>query len=137
MKLNLKFDLLPENAPLFAQDIVKIAKDVSNIHLDYSVQSVKQIDDLIESFRSDGLVLQQVAETIFALGCYVGQVMVQQGGGKWVPPSDLPVDLGGAPFFIAFPDGSFSNPVGKAFKRMVNGDSDSLTHLYQTAINPQ
>jgi len=76
MRLNLKYEPRPVNAPRFAADIVGVAQKVSGVAMDYSVDSLKQVDDFIEGMRSEGCTPDQIAETLF-----VGEM--GEMGGKW------------------------------------------------------
>ena len=43
-----------ENAHLHADFIVKAAKEISGADLDYSPESLEQVDEIIEGFRQEG-----------------------------------------------------------------------------------
>lgn len=75
--------MVPANAAVFAADIVGVAQSISGVTLDFSVQSLESVDALIQGFRSQGITEERFAETLFGFGCYVGEVMVRNGGGSW------------------------------------------------------
>jgi hypothetical protein len=54
MRPRLKYKPKPENAAKFAADIVCSAAKISVAQLDYSVESIKVVDDIIEGFRQGG-----------------------------------------------------------------------------------
>jgi hypothetical protein len=131
MNLRLKYEATPANAPRFAADMVRVAQQVSEVALDYSVASLKNVDDIIEGMRSEGSTCQQIAETLFGFGCYVGEVFVRQAGGSWRATESTPMaKFGGFPLVVHMPNGSYCNPIGKAFKRLENGVEDSLPYFY-------
>lgn len=138
MQLRLKYAPLPENAPKFAADIVQSAAEVSGAELDYSVASLETVDAILEGLRQDGCTSQQLAETLFSFGCYVGEVFVRHAGGQWRRGAETPLaELGSFPLLIALGNDSalgpdkVCNPIGKVFKRLDNGEQDSLAYFYQ------
>jgi hypothetical protein len=135
MKLCLKFEPTPENAPRFAADIVLAATEVSGANLDYTIDSLRQVDAIIESLRSDGVSSDQIAETLFGFGCYVGEVIVRRAEGRWRAAAETPMaELGGFPLVVQHGRDSFCNPIGKVFKRLANGPEDSIAYFYQAIV---
>jgi hypothetical protein len=132
MQLMLKYPATPENASRFAADIADAARNVSGVHLDLSPKSLSLVDNILEELRADGLAPNQIAETLFGFGCYVGEVFVRNGGGKWKNTDDTQLKgLGGFSLVVELPSGAVCNPIGKAFKRLENGAEDSLEYFYQ------
>lgn len=131
MELRLKYTPTPEYAPKFAGDIVEAARNVSKVELDYSPESLKLVDEIIEGFRKDGLKLQNIGETLFGFGCYAGEVFVKNAGAVWRKTSETPMKAAaGMPIVIELPNGNITNPIGKVFKRFENGAVDSLPYFY-------
>jgi hypothetical protein len=131
MRLNLRYEPTPENASRFAADIVGVAQNVSGTALDYSVDSLKQVDDIIEGMRSEGCTTDQIAETLFGFGCYVGEVLVRRAGATWREAANTPMaSFAGFPLVIHLRGDSYCNPIAKAFKRLENGAEDSLPFFY-------
>jgi hypothetical protein len=87
MTFRLKYDPTPENAAAFAADIAAATLRISGVELDYSRESLTRVDAVIEDLRSGGPPAEQIAETLFGFGCYVGEVMVRRGGGRWDAPT--------------------------------------------------
>jgi hypothetical protein len=127
MKLNLPYPLTPEYAPFYAQNTVETMKKF-DIYLDYSPASVRQVDEIIERFRVGGHTPESVGGAVLGLGCYIGQVLVMSAVGVWKKADETPIGEIGAGWSIVLelPDGSVCNPIGKAFKRLVNGEEDSV-----------
>ena len=115
---NLKYEPIPENAELFAQDIVEIALELSNIKLDYSVESVESVEDIIEGFRQKGATSDDCAATLFGFGCYLGEVIIRAYEGKWISRNDAGdlQNMTSMPLLIKLKDGTIGNPIGKIFK---------------------
>ncbi len=131
MKLNLKYPPTPEYAPKFAQGIVEAARNVSKVELDYSPESLKLVDEIIEGFRREGLELEDIGMTLFGFGCYAGEVFVKNAGAVWKKTVDTPMKAAaGAPMVVALPNGNVTNPIGKVFKRFENGAVDGLPYFY-------
>jgi hypothetical protein len=105
VKLNLQYPPTPENAPALAAIVVKAARDISNVDLDYSAESLSHVDEIIEGFRQQGLTLEQIAETIFSFGCYVGEVFVRNAGATWRDTSGTPMEsFSSSPLVIELPN---------------------------------
>jgi hypothetical protein len=137
MKINLKYQPIPENAPLFAVDIVEAAKEVSGVHLDYSPESVKDVDKIIESLRSGGSKKEDVSATLFGFGCYIGEIFIKNHGGIWKASEATPMkEVTSMPFLIEMPDGQVGNPIGKAFKQFDSGQFESVYDFYQVFSKP-
>jgi hypothetical protein len=132
MRLQLKYSPTPENAPRFASDIVAAAAKISGVQLDYTADSLKTVDDIIEKMRQDGCTTDQIAETLFGFGCYVGEVLVRQAGGEWQNTAETSMaKIAGFPLIVALGQTNICNPIGKVFKRLRNGEEDSLHYFYQ------
>lgn len=99
--------------------------------LDYSVESLCLLDELIEQLSQQGLPVERMAEVLFAFGCYVGEVFVRRAGGRWclAEGSALEEDAGFA-LIIELAPQRYCNPVGKVFKRFELGAEHGLPLFY-------
>jgi len=137
MNLRLNFAPSVENAPKFAAEIVASVKEIVGIDLDYSVASLESVDRILEGFRKEGTTSEQVAETLFGFGCYVGEVFVRQAKGMWKPAADTKAAAAfGFPLVIQTGAAKFCNPIGKVFKRVDNGVEDSVPFFYHVFTKP-
>ena len=137
MRLRLQYPPTPKNAARHAQLAVETAHDVDGIELDYSPESLAQIDRIITSFHAEGLQPGQIGETVFSFGCYVGEIFVRHHGGVWKMPVDttLPDELKDANMMvIEMPNGDVWNPIGKTFKLLENGKVDSVVYFHYIAV---
>jgi hypothetical protein len=131
------FEIVPKNATRFAERIVATLKETDEIHLDFSVASLKEVDRILEDYSSyDGVTPQTIAVTLFELGCYVGEVIVRHNpGARWgklrKDQSESSLDSG---LVVQMPKGTVVNPIGKAEKRLVNGEGDSIDHFYKEIV---
>jgi hypothetical protein len=122
----------PENAKEYADLIVKIAKKNSNVDLDYSPSSLIDVDEIIEGFRQDGQSSDQIYQSLFSFGCYVGEVFIRNAGGTWRESEKTQMKgAAGSPLVVELTNGSIVNPVGKVIKRMDNGEVDSIPYFYE------
>ncbi|KXO88466.1 hypothetical protein AXK57_04490 [Tsukamurella pulmonis] len=119
------------NAPALAAVAVEAARDVAGVELDYSPASLSAVDTLLDGFREPGS--DAMAETIFLFGCYVGEVLVRNAGYAWVdtPEDGLPY-VGPLSVVCGPPDsGRFASPINKVFKRVDEGEGDSVSFFYE------
>ncbi len=131
MDLNLRYEPIPGNAPRFAEDIVRATKDLSGVNLDYTPASLAIVDEIIQGFVQDGCEVNDVKETLFGFGCYVGEVFVRAGHGFWrAPRSPWEVEVLGFPLVVDLGPDNVCNPIGKVFKRLQLGDSENLPYFY-------
>ena len=134
MKLQLRFPASAENALDHAQLAVEAAWEEGEVDLDYSPASLELADSQIEGMREEGLTGEDVAEALFVLGCYLGEVMARALGGRWIPTSRSPLaDVSPWPMVVVLPNGSAWDPIGKAYKRLELGDSEYLPAFFGVA----
>ena len=138
MELRLKFPPTPEYGTKHAQFAADAAWNIAHIKLDYSPDSLAEVDRIVGRFHYDGLGPDKIGPMVFSFGCYVGEIFVRHHGGVWKMPSDtnLPDDLKdqNGTMVVELPDGTVWNPIGKAFKLLENGDTDSVLYFYQVAV---
>lgn len=132
-RLTFAFPPIPENGIRFAEQFREAVKENLNEDLDFSVETLKFADDFLQRFKDDGLSVNDFAETIFVVGCYVGQVMVHNNGGVWIRQEDANLAKGVSmmPIIIQLPNGVITDPIGKAFKRFHNGEVDNLPYYHK------
>ncbi|MFG2250977.1 hypothetical protein [Spirillospora sp. NPDC048823] len=136
MNLSLKYEPVTANAPRFAADIVQAAQDISQVRLDYTVESLDAVDGIVQGIRQDGPPIEAVAETLFGFGCYLGEVLLREGRGQWVVPVQQETELVAFPFVVRFPDGRWANPLGKVFKRFEEGAEHNVRFFAAVMLNP-
>jgi hypothetical protein len=128
----LKFDIIPENAPLFAADIVASAKSIDGVTLDYSVKSLEIVDRIIGGFHEEGKTVEEMAATVFGFGCYVGGVFVKNVGATWRAATQEEIEnIYGVPLIVQLKNQVTANPIGKVIKRLENGDEDNIPYFYR------
>ena len=133
MELLLPYAPTPVNVPLLAQSCVDAAKKVSGFELDYTPASLALLQEQIERFRAGGVRLEKVSSTLFCFGCYLGEVLIRNLGGRWVEEESSPMKgLAGWPLVTLMDNGSCWNPIGRVFKRFEEGQSEDILYFYST-----
>jgi hypothetical protein len=115
----------PRTAPKFAQRMVTASRRISSVKLDYSPASLREVDKLIGQFRRHVADPNDIAETLFSFGCYVGEVFVRNVAGKWKAEHN---SAGG--LIVSLGQDSWCDPIARTFKRMENGAKDSIAYFY-------
>lgn len=134
MELRLKYPPEPEYAADLAGVIIGTAKRVSKLDLDYSPESLQLVDDQLTQFENEGVTSGEIAETLFYFGCYVGEVFVRNLGARWVRTAESGMaKLTPWPMVLAMSNGDYWNPIGKVFKRVDEGEAESVAYLYEVA----
>jgi len=114
-----------------ADAAVRMARDDHATTLDYSVESVKDVETILGTLydQSAKQALNQDQQVYFAVryGAYIGEVIRREWGGKWerdhpvAGPGSLPIESRDHESF----------PVGWCFKRLKNGPEDNVWHKFQ------
>jgi hypothetical protein len=134
VKLELRFPATPDTAKDHARLAVKVAREEWDLVLDYSPRSLERLDVQIEGLREEGLNGEEAAETLFVIGCYLGEVMARSLGGRWTATPRSPLrDVSPWPMVVTLGDGSAWDAIGKAFRRLELGDSEYLPAFYAAA----
>jgi hypothetical protein len=134
MKLGLRYPATPDNAGEHARLAVAASREEFGDELDYSPASLEALDAEIESLREEGMTGEDVAETLFVMGCYLGEVMVRALGGRWVATARSSLaGLSPWPMVVELPGGTAWDPVGKAYKRLELGDTEYLPAYFAVA----
>jgi hypothetical protein len=122
MKVKLPKPPIPENAPGYSNTAVSAAKNIDNLDLDYSVKSLDIVDGILDRFHKEGVPVEKIGATLFAFGCYVGEVFIRNFGGQWKKEDETGMK-GFAGFFIVvqLPNGMTVNPIGKVFNIVMEG----------------
>lgn len=104
----------------------------NRLPLDYSVDSLRLVDSVVDGLRRGGAGRDEAAPTLFRLGAYVGEVLVRRAGAVWVDLDEEQRLLFGQPVGVRMPDGRVWNPLGKVVNRFERGEEESLRTFYLT-----
>jgi hypothetical protein len=126
----------PKNAAQFAEWCVEQTKKAYDVELDYSVASLRHIDEILEHFHAEDVTIDDVYVSLFCFGCYVGEVIVRNNRGAcWISLADdeyeSELDTG---MVVRLASGTVVNPIGKAEKRLLNGEIDQLQYFYRALV---
>lgn len=125
-----------KKAPDIAASISEVAEAVVEVYsaelpkgktLDFSESSLKTLDQLISSlWGSDGPSEENQEAMIWALGCYVGEVLQRNYSGVWNDGDD-------GPFFEGMKSGSGVSPWSWIAKRFEFGTDETVIRKYTLA----
>ncbi|MFC4606652.1 hypothetical protein [Streptomyces maoxianensis] len=127
------FGVLPRAADMraYVAGVVDRLTARNRLPLDYSVDSLRLVDFMVDGVRRGRPDGTQVAGLLQGLGAYTGEVMVRRAGARWVDFSPEQRELFGQPVGVRMPDGRMWNPLGKVVNRFELGDPDeSVRRLF-------
>lgn len=131
MNIRLPKPPIPENAQSYAEMAVNAVKNIDKVDLDYSPKSLEIVDGILGRFHRDRVPADKIGATLFAFGCYAGEVFVRHFGGRWLKEEDTAMrGLAGFFMVIQLPNDKICNPIGKVFKRVQDGEAESLPYFY-------
>ncbi|MEU1202984.1 hypothetical protein ABZ446_43205 [Streptomyces sp. NPDC005813] len=102
----------------------------NRLPLDYSVNSLRVIDFILDGLRKGGSDRAAVQQVLFGIGAYTGEVLVRRAGARWVELDAGQRELFGQPCGVRMPDGRVWNPLGKVVKRFEVGERESVRTFY-------
>jgi hypothetical protein len=125
--LDLPFPPTPENAPRFAALAVEAALDVDNISLDYAPDSLRSVEAVLDR---EGAGRKDAAALLF--GCYVGEVFVRAGRGRWRATDETPMKgMTDVPLLVELGSGDYCNPLSRVRKYCESGAGESLVRFWE------
>jgi hypothetical protein len=87
-------------------------------------QVEKYFTDNTRNGKPRGDLSSDTGKRLFAIGCYVGEVIRRSRGGEWRASDEDP--KGEINIALALPDGTEIWPVQRLLKRIAGGDSESI-----------
>jgi hypothetical protein len=110
----------------------------SGYEADFSLESLGEVDRFFDEHSQGGaavpggLLSEQLGPRIFALGSYVGEVIIRAYGGQWRaddhdPEGELNIE-------VLLPSGAIIWPVQRVMKRFKNGPEDGI-YVYGRLAN--
>ena len=116
-----------EQALWHAELIVPMMKENENITLDYSLESLQHVDDLLKTFHNGGITVARIPKIIFQIGCYFGQVVVNAcPGSRWMHPVDIDPSLPMSDLVVQHPNNIVWAPMTTAVKVLEDPAKNSL-----------
>lgn len=113
-----------------ASSWIATALSSSGYKADFSLESLREIDRFFDEHSKDGqavpggLLAEQLGSRLFALGSYVGEVILRAYGGEWCADDNDPE--GELNIEVVLPNGAILWPVQRAAKRFENGPEDGI-----------
>jgi hypothetical protein len=128
----LKYPPTPEYAAQLAELMVQPARGNSEIELDFSVNSLKEVDRAIRRMRREHADTGHVATTLFGFGCYVGEVFVRNSGAQWRLTQETHLrGLTKSPMVVELEEEQCCDPIFKVFNRFAHAREGGLPTFYQ------
>lgn len=121
-----------------AADWIAEALRSSGYEADFSLDSLRRIDDFFAEQSEngqaveEGLLAEQLGSRLFALGSYVGEVLIRAYGGQWQADDNDP--QGEINIAVVLPSGAILWPVQRVMKRFRNGPEDGI-YVYGRLAN--
>ncbi len=108
-----------------SKDWIAMALNSSNYAADFSINSFKEIDRFFDEQNTpDGILSRNRGQILFALGAYIGEVIISVCGGEWLTDDNDP--QGEVNIAVRLKDGTIIFPIQRAMKRYMNGKEDSI-----------
>ena len=110
------------------------ALNYSNYKVSISIESLKeidrffndQIDDVTHQPKPGGLLSENIGQRLFSIGSFVGEVIINEYGGKWITnDNDKNGEINIA---VELPNGSTIWPVQRVMKRFAEGPENGIYH---------
>jgi len=135
-----------EEKPTLLADIksssiwVMKALNSSGYKVNMSVESLKevdrffneQLDDATNTPKSGGLLSESCGTRLFALGSFLGEVIINEYGGEWV--TDDSDEMGEINVAVKLENGSMIWPVQRVIKRCKEGSENDI-YNYAIVVN--
>ncbi|MGP4052128.1 hypothetical protein [Streptomyces sp. 2A115] len=131
MQVHLNPPLEPGSAPRHAAAIVATAADISSADLDYSPESIDLVEDIVDGFRAEGVTGEDMAESLTAFGCYVGEILTRHFGGAW--RHGPAAHRASVSLVVELPDARECYPIDWVFRRLEFGADVSIRDLCTAA----
>jgi hypothetical protein len=121
-------------AEAYALDMIDYAKLTHGIDLDWSDDSVQQVERIAAFLHDEHEKApptdEQIAPFYKMLGSYIGELFRRNHGAEW---GWVTLQGNRFPGMLRKPDSLFW-PWGKALNRIVNGAEDNLWHYYRVLL---
>lgn len=105
----------------------------AGITLEWDLESAQRADSILSALRYFRATREQMDLTAYAAGCYLGEAMVRTMECEWIRAGEVgfPLAAPDRPIISFVGRDHFSNPIGKAFKRLWDGPSDNIVVMME------
>ena len=132
---------MPANIPEVAERLIPLARQLSDERLDFHPGSVRRADlllgDLAAEAAQAGATVDDMFDTVFSFGAYLGETIRRAWGGQWVDAAGTPAAAVLSGPVLQLPDGRLCDPVGRCFRRARDGRDADLRAFYQVFSAPR
>ena len=115
---------------------VRFARNNFGIQLDYSEESVTQVERILQLMHADikdsRPTSSQIKSVSSLLGAYLGEVVRRKWGGRWYMSRHGPQKEQVHTLEIS---GHSTFPINKVYKRLLNGEVDDVRFYYKALID--
>lgn len=115
-------DRTAANAATHAKNYLAQIHAATGVALDYSVDALDHFEQNIALWKRQRKSSAELAEIIFHMGCFAGEVLAQKRAGEWVDEAAYPEPAGasGVPYVIGlrFADGHIWKPIKIIIERL-------------------
>ncbi len=119
----------------YVKNAIKIAQEISNVNLDYTIDSLKDLETVIEKINKnkDRLDEEYLNQLSLCFGVYYGEIMLQDKlkdmKFKWSVNEDIPVIKDESNKYMV-------SPINKIYKNMTSDKYESnLYNTYEKLLN--
>jgi hypothetical protein len=127
--------LSAKEAPKYASLAVTMVAECDGAFLDYSAESLHDINRLLQTFFEEANSLSNIYNTLICFSCYIGETLIRHLNGFWIDTHELsPIEeVRGYPPVIQWNDGSITDPISYVFQRINNKEARDVLAFYEEA----
>lgn len=118
----------------YANDAVNNFKEHENIALDYSIASLKYIDEVLLDWKNQGAPVSQINKSLFAMASYAGETVLRHLPGRWQAQPEVSTRMQQAFMWIQFENGVIWRPIYQVFALMLAPAALSQTQTLQASL---
>ena len=127
-----RHQLTAADAYRIAEQVVELMRDNTGVELDFSVESLARVDELLVGWHEGGSTSESMPKNVYLFGCYLGEVIIRNHGGRWRQTTGTAQEeAGGFPVVLELPGGTICNPIGQVSKLLDNGPQNRLLFFCQ------
>ncbi len=118
----------------YANDAVNNFKEHENIALDYSIATLKHIDEVLLDWKNQGAPVSQINKSLFAMASYAGETVLRHLPGRWQAQPEVSTRMQQAFMWIQFENGVIWRPIYQVFALMLAPAALSQTQTLQASL---
>jgi hypothetical protein len=116
-------------------EAVLAAERVDHLVLDRTEASIEVVERILDGFRRDGTQPEDIAETLISIGAYVGELLAQEHGARWVS-GEAWGGIGRSWPVMALAGDRIVDPIGEVFSWVGEGSAGSALRGYLAMTDP-